>query len=145
MAERDEAAFERLSADRLAAESLAAGDPITGSLLREIPIAKIEFAINKRLIAVQRIATIAGGKIVLPSGHTIREKDIYGPLGDPREDRDFYELVALQHAGHARNGDRNPSATIALTSGVPVSTAQGWVTKARSRGLLPPGRPGRAG
>lgn len=121
------------------------GDPITGSLLREIPIAKIEVAINKRLIGVQRIATIAGGKIVLPSGRTIREKDIYGPLGDPRQDPDFYELVALQHAGLARNGDRNPSATIALTSGVPLSTAQGWVTKARNRGLLPPGRPGRAG
>ena len=44
-----------------------------------------------------------------------------------------------------RDGDRNPSATMAQINGVALSTAQGWVTKARDRGLLPPGRRGRAG
>lgn len=39
----------------------------------------------------------------------------------------------------------NPSATMADISGVALSTAQGWVTRARARGLLPPGRQGRAG
>ena len=34
---------------------------------------------------------------------------------------------------------------MAQLNGVALSTAQGWVTKARERGLLPPGRRGRAG
>jgi hypothetical protein len=44
-------------------------------------------------------------------------------------------------AGH----HANPSSTMAELSGVALSTAQGWVAKARTRGLLPPGRRGRAG
>jgi hypothetical protein len=42
------------------------GDPITSQLLRELPIARIEAAINKRLFAMKRTETITGGKIVLP-------------------------------------------------------------------------------
>jgi hypothetical protein len=121
------------------------GDPITSQLLRELPTARIEAAINKRLFAMKRTSTIAGGKIELPSGRKIAERDLLKPLGDPKQTPDFYELVALQHGRLAANGDANPSATMAAISGVALSTAQGWVTKARGRGLLPPGRRGRAG
>lgn len=122
-----------------------AGDPITSQLLRELPTARIEAAINKRLFAMKRTETITGGKIVLPSGHKISERDLLKPLGDPKKTPDFYELVALQHGHLSRKGDKNPSATMAEISGVALSTAQGWVTRARERGLLPPGRRGRAG
>ncbi len=44
------------------------GDPITSQHLRELPTARIEAAINKRLFAMTRTETITGGKIVLPSG-----------------------------------------------------------------------------
>lgn len=121
------------------------GDPITSQLLRELPTARIEAAINKRLFAMKRTETITGGKIVLPSGHKANERDLLKPLGDPKKTPDFYELVALQHGRLTRKGDRNPSATMAQINGVALSTAQGWVTKARDRGLLPPGRRGRAG
>ena len=121
------------------------GDPITSQLLRELPTARIEAAINKRLFAMKRTETITGGKIVLPSGHKISERDLLNPLGDPKKTPDFYELVALQHGQLTRKGDRNPSATMAEINGVALSTAQGWITKARDRGLLPPGRRGRAG
>lgn len=121
------------------------GDPITSQLLRELPTARIEAAINKRLFAMKRTETITGGKIVLPSGHKVSERDLLKPLGDPKKIPDFYELVALQHARLVREGDRNPSATMAQINGVALSTAQGWVTKARDRGLMPPGRRGRAG
>ncbi len=121
------------------------GDPITSQLLRELPIARIEAAINKLLFAMERTETITGGKIVLPSGHKFSERDLLKPLGDPKKTPDFYELVALQHGRLTREGDRNPSATMAQINGVALSTAQGWVTKARDRGLLPPGRRGRAG
>lgn len=121
------------------------GDSITSQLLRELPTARIEAAINKRLFAMKRTATITGGKIVLPSGHKISERDLLKPLGDPKKTPDFYELVALQHGRLTQQGDANPSATMAEINGVALSTAQGWITKARERGLLPPGRRGRAG
>lgn len=121
------------------------GDPITSQQLRELPTARIEAAINKRLFAMKRTDTITGGKIVLPSGRKVNERDLLKPLGDPKQTPDFYELAALQHGKLAAKGDRNPSATMAEISGVALSTAQGWVTRARARGLLPPGRRGRAG
>lgn len=121
------------------------GDPITSQLLRELPTARIEAAINKRLFAMKRTETITGGKIVLPSGGKVSERDLLKPLGHPKKVPDFYELVALQHGQLTRKGDRNPSATMAEINGVALSTAQGWITKARDRGLLPPGRRGRAG
>ncbi|UOQ88164.1 hypothetical protein MUN74_12800 [Agromyces endophyticus] len=121
------------------------GDPITSQLLRELPTARIEAAINKRLFAMKRTETITGGKIVLPSGHKISERDLLKPLGDPKKVPDFYELVALQHGRLTQQGNANPSATMAEINGVALSTAQGWITKARERGLLPPGRRGRAG
>jgi hypothetical protein len=121
------------------------GDPITSQLLRELPTARIEAAINKRLFAMKRTETITGGKIVLPSGRKLSERDLLKPLGDPKKVPDFYELVALQHGRLTQQGDSNPSATMAELNGVALSTAQGWITKARDRGLLPPGRRGRAG
>lgn len=121
------------------------GDPITSQHLRELPTARIEAAINKRLFAMKRTETITGGKILLPSGRRVNERDLLKPLGDPKQTPDFYELAALQHGKLAGRGDPNPSATMAEISGVALSTAQGWVTRARARGLLPPGRRGRAG
>jgi hypothetical protein len=122
------------------------GDPITSRLLRELPTANIEAAINKRLFAMDRVTTITGGKIVLPSGAKIAERDLLKPLqGTGKSDPDFYHRVALQHGKLTQQGDRNPTATIADISGVALTTAQGWVAKARTRGLLPPGRRGRAG
>ncbi len=121
------------------------GDPITSHLLRELPTARIEAAINNRLFAMKRTSTISGGKIELPSGRKIAERDLLKPLGDPKQTPDFYELVALQHGRLAAQGDANPSATMAAISSVALSTAQGWITKTRARGLLPPGRRGRAG
>jgi hypothetical protein len=121
------------------------GDPITSQLLRELPTARIEAAINKRLFAMSRTTTLTGGKIELPSGRKVAERDLLKPLGDPKQTPDFYELVALQHGRLSAIGDPNPSATMADLNGVALSTAQGWVAKARARGLLPPGRRGRAG
>ena len=121
------------------------GEPITSQILRELPTARIEAAINTRLFAEKRTNTITGDKIELPSGRKVAVRDLLKPLGDPKQTPDFYELVALQHGRLTASGDANPSATMAELSGVALSTAQGWVAKARTRGLLPPGRRGRAG
>lgn len=92
-----------------------------------------------------RTNTDTGGKIELPSGRKVSERELLRPLGDPKRTPDFYELVALQHGSLSGQSDPNPTATMADTSGVALSTAQGWVAKARARSLLPPGRRGRAG
>ena len=81
------------------------GDPITSQLLRELPTARIEASINKRLFAMTRTETITGGKIVLPSGRKVSERDLLKPLGDPKKTPDFYERRRTVHRaglGHAR-------------------------------------------
>jgi hypothetical protein len=122
-----------------------AGDPVTSQLLRELPTSKIEAAINKRLFAVTGASHFVNGWVTLASGRRFPSKDVLKPLGDPKRTPDFYELVALQHARLDGDGDPNPTATMAHISNVALSTAQGWVARARTRALLPPGRRGRAG
>ena len=48
------------------------GDPITSQLLRELPTARIEAAINKRLFAMKRVDTITGGRITLRPDRGLR-------------------------------------------------------------------------
>jgi hypothetical protein len=119
------------------------GDPVTSQDLRNLPTARIEAAINERLFAMKRTQTIAGGKIVLPSGRKVSERDLLKPIGDPKRTPDFYELVALQYGRLSARGDVNPAMTMADINGVAHPTAQGWLVRARSRGLLPPGPRGR--
>lgn len=122
------------------------GDSITSQQLRELPIARIEANVNKRLFDMERVATITGDRISLPSGRRIKECEIVEKITpDPKQNPDFYQFVALQHDWLARHGERNPSAEIARINEVPLSTAQGWLVKVRSLGLLPPGRRGRRG
>ncbi len=122
-----------------------AGDPVASPILRELPTSKIEAAINRRQFAVTGTTRFEAGRLTLPSGRTLRSSEVMRPLGDPKRTPDFYELVALQHTRLTDDGDPNPTATMARVSVVPLSTVQGWVARARRKGLLPPGRRGRAG
>ncbi len=118
------------------------GDPISSQDLRTLPTARIEAAINERLFAMKRTVTIMGGKIVLPSGRKISERDLLKPLGNPKRTPDFYELVALQYGKLSSQGDEAPAVTMAKINDVAHATAQGWLVRTRARGLLPPGRRG---
>lgn len=123
------------------------GAPITGQMLRDVPIAKIELRINRRLFPpIETFPNRRGDDAVfmLTSGKTIRYHDLLQPIGNPKRVEDFYEIVALQHQALARD-EYNPTAKIAEINGVALTTAQGWVARARRRGLLPPGRRGRPG
>ena len=91
------------------------------------------------------VPAYVGSLVLVHYFRAIRWRHLLKPLGDPKKVADFYEMVALQHGRLTQQGDGNPSATLAELNGVALSTAQGWVTKARERGLLPPGRRGRAG
>lgn len=118
------------------------GDPISSQDLRALPTARIEAAINERLFAMKRTVTITGGKVVLPSGRKISERDLLKPLGNPKQTPDFYELVALQYGKLSSQGDEAPAVTMAKINDVAHATAQGWLVRTRARGLLPPGRRG---
>lgn len=122
-----------------------AGDPVASPMLRNLPTSRIEAAINRRQFAVTGATRFEGGTMTLPSGRTLRSEDVLKPLGNPKRTSDFYEVVALQHARLVDDGQPNPTARMAEISRVPLSTAQGWVARARRKGLLPPGRRGRAG
>ncbi|RGE17901.1 hypothetical protein, partial [Leucobacter sp. wl10] len=102
-------------------------------------------AINRRQFAVTGASRFTGGTMTMPSGRTLRSADVMKPLGNPKRTPDFYEVVALQHTRLVDDGEPNPTARMAELSRVPLSTAQGWVARARRKGLLPPGRRGRAG
>lgn len=122
-----------------------AGDPVASPMLRNLPTSRIEAAINRRQFAVTGNTRFEGGKITLPSGRTLRAGEVLQTLGNPKRTPDFYEVVALQHTRLVDDGEPNPTARMAELSRVPLSTAQGWVARARRKGLLPPGRRGRAG
>ena len=122
-----------------------AGDPVASPMLRNLPTSRIEAAINRRQFAVTGATRFEGGKITLPSGRVLRSADVMQPLGNPKRTPDFYEIGALQHTRLVDDGEPNPTARMAEISRVPLSTAQGWVARARRKGLLPPGRRGRAG
>ncbi|TRV75150.1 hypothetical protein FKN01_22245 [Streptomyces sp. 130] len=57
---------------------------------------------------------------------------------------DFLKDVAAQYRWLAHINEA-PGPAIAEQTGAPVRTVQGWILRARKRGFLPPGRPGRAG
>jgi len=122
-----------------------AGEPVASPMLRNLPTSRIEAAINRRQFAVTGATRFEGGTLTMPSGRILRAEDVMKPLGNPKRIADFYEVVALQHTRLVDDGETNPTAKMAEISRVPLSTAQGWVARARSKGLLPPGRRGRAG
>jgi hypothetical protein len=114
-------------------------------MLRNLPTSRIEAAINRRQFAVTGATRFEGGTLTMPSGRILRFSEVMQPLGNPKRIADFYEVVALQHTRLVDDGETNPTAKMAEISRVPLSTAQGWVARARAKGLLPPGRRGRAG
>lgn len=122
-----------------------AGDPVASPMLRNLPTSRIEAAINRRQFAVTGASRFEGGTLTMPSGRILKFEDVMKPLGNPKRTPDFYEVVALQHTRLVDDGEPNPTAKLAEMNRVPLSTAQGWVARARRKGLLPPGRRGRAG
>ena len=107
---------------------------VSASLLRSIPVGRIEAAVNAR--AGLGDAEEARHQARIPDH--LRENAVQGY---PDE---FYEIVARAYRTLAASS-RRPIAELARENEVPSTTAQRWVKEARRRGLLPPGRPGKAG
>lgn len=104
--------------------------PISASTLRSVPLGRIEAHANAHQHGEGRAdATIPDELFTLD--------------GRGRPD-DFYAHVAAIYR-HLVGQTKQPVASIAAANNVPKTTAHRWIKEARSRGLLAPGRPGKAG
>jgi|GEM_PF-6061628 len=115
---------------------------LTSNLLRAIPLAEIERERDGGWATAKAIAREMTGFDALAE-----LKQLLGdlPTGERRRvPARFYELVASVYLAQVRY-IRAPSAVIAKETGTPLPTVQGWVRRARLRGLLPPARRGSAG
>lgn len=65
-------------------------------------------------------------------------------LGRPDGGDGFYERVAAAYRSATETSD-TPAVVLAGENDVPVETMRRWIKEARRRGLLEPGRKGRAG
>ena len=121
---------------RLRVVSLRVDGEVSASVLRAIPVGRIEAAANAQLHAAAppEPATRPRARIAAP----LRSNAVRG-YPDA-----FYEAVASAYRQLVATSSR-PVGDLAAANGVPVTTAQRWVKEARRRGLLAPGRPGKAG
>jgi hypothetical protein len=102
------------------------GTELTAEMLRSIPMGRLE-NFDQAFIADMTVDQLE-----------VIRRDNYD---DPA---DFAEAVAFNYRFFATRTDA-PTKALAEHSGMPVTTVRGWVREARLRGLLAPGRRGKAG
>lgn len=108
------------------------GKRVTAADMR-FPLGSIESAANLR-----REDFFPALNSMIQSGH-YRPPE---PVGRPDGTDEFYARVAALWRYFIE--DDNPTERLREINDIPLSTAQRWVTEARKRKLLPPGRRGRA-
>lgn len=109
---------------------------VSAEVLRSIPVGRIEAAANAQLHSSART-----GPPRRPSAKISSRLRTNAVRGYPDA---FYDAVASAYRHLAASSPR-PVAELADANDVPITTAQRWIKEARRRGLLAPGRPGKAG
>ena len=104
--------------------------PISASMLRGVPVGRIEAHAN----SMEQGTTT--DDVTIP-------EDLFTLDGRGRSD-DFYAHVASAYR-HLVSRTHQPAVHLARANNVPKTTAHRWIKEARSRGMLPPGRPGKSG
>jgi hypothetical protein len=104
--------------------------PISANTLRAVPLGRIEAHANAHRTGDRH------EDAAIPD-------DLFTLEGRGRSD-DFYAHVAAVYR-HLVGQTKQPVQSIAEANNVPKTTAHRWIKEARNRGLLPPGRPGKAG
>jgi hypothetical protein len=116
--------------------------------LRDIPLRKIELAVNANSVVTEALVDWLDRKspVDFPGSiETTLEKVPRTPLRRPASrklDDDFYREVAFAYRDAVRRG-LQPGKTIAADTKAPASTVNRWIGGARERGFLPPTEPGR--
>ncbi|HKE74552.1 MAG TPA: hypothetical protein VKB57_13105 [Acidimicrobiales bacterium] len=119
---------------------------LSAELLRSIPVGRIEAAANAQLhpsAASPFDGDWLSGEAWPAPDPAVLPDALWRDAGGGYPD-EFYDAVAVVYRRLAAASHR-PVAELAGANDVPVTTAQRWVKEARRRGLLAPGRPGKAG
>jgi len=126
--------------------TVTAAGGVTVNVLRQLPLRAIETKRDKDWAGLQRAARRVVKRL---GGDPLAElQELLAGLPESNRRRGgtrLYELVAAVYLAQVDAGVRTPSAVIASATGCPLPTVQGWVRRARLRGLLPPARRGTAG
>jgi hypothetical protein len=128
---------------------LKAHDVLDVRIWRAFPLARIESRANepatrRLLLEYANLAELAPVPDVLPTEVEGRMSlTVARPVRPPYPDT-VYKTVASHYRWCVRWG-HPPAQVIAEFNDVPTSTVYGWISEARRRGFLEPGRPGRAG
>lgn len=128
-----------------------------------IPLARVEAQVNSPGHRDRLAATFQAGRLSLEQAafmfepltaeqvaehninRVLRPRSLRLAIPKARRYPDsFYERLAEVYGTLAAEG-RRPAAAIAEANGVPVTQVHGWIKEARRRGVLSPGRPGKAG
>ena len=128
--------------------------PVTAATLRQIPIGRLEAAINARP-PLRELALESAGKAQQASTGPQRSSagDPIPIAADPSREpltrpdgtnpEEFYARVTQAYLDLVAHTNR-PAVEIADEAQVPVATARRWIHEARRRGALPHGHQGRA-
>ncbi len=120
--------------------TVAHPEGVTGSLLRRLPLERIEKQHNRtRTRSVGWYGEDSAG----PLANLQRLLDTMP--SPPRGSERVYKAVAAVYHADVRNGVRTPARTITTATGLPLNTVRGWIHRARLLGYLPPARRGAAG
>jgi hypothetical protein len=143
---------------RVITRLVALGNPIDSSTFRKLPIGRVESLANIPHLSaslarfeseddpLSAVLSAELGKLLgaphdeeqaPPSREPLQRPDSTDPEG-------FYRRVAAAYNAALATTSR-PAPLLAAEAGVPVATVRRWILEARRRGMLPPGRKGRAG
>lgn len=109
------------------------------------------FGTEEELAAADGPDPVVVGNMVLVSDSgavSTQPGDEPAPLTKPSGGRitdEFLAELAQMYRWLVATGRTAPSTMIAEQTDTPVATVRRWVSSARKKGMLPPGRPGRAG
>jgi hypothetical protein len=142
---------------RVITRLVALGDPVDSSTFRKLPIGRLESLANiphlsaslarfeKEDDPLSAVLSAEIGKL-FGATHDVQQAPPHEPLRRPdgSDPEGFYRRVADAYNAALTTTSR-PAPLLAAEAGVPVATVRRWILEARRRGMLPPGRKGRAG
>jgi hypothetical protein len=133
--------FRRRFADLWGISQLLIDAP-TASLLAEVPLARIEAAVNADPDILDWIEKGSATFQRELQGRGSRKRLRLKRPDKRRLDDGFYRQVANAYADAVRHGLR-PAKTLAADADTPPGTVNRWIATARRRGYLSPAKPGR--